>query len=186
MQFQVPQFETENKIVGPFTIAQFVYIALAAILSFLLFPILTTWFWFAVSSALIGGSLAMALIKVNGRPMAAFMVSAFNFFWQPKTLSIKPPFKLVGLKEVGPLPTAKKLEIPRPATIEREVPEQIPPVKKHSRLQDLFNKITTTSSPIPYREESLKQDMLNSRKEMYATIEKPSGETIKVKRIDYR
>jgi hypothetical protein len=58
------------------------------------------------------------------------------------------------------------------------------PEKKRSRLQNLFNKITTTSSPIPFREESLKQS--SSKQEGYEFVEKPTGETIVARRVDYR
>jgi len=183
MQFQVPQFETESKLIGPFTIVQFVYIALAAIISFLLFPILTTWFWLAISAVLIGSALAMALLKINGRPMPIFLISAFNYLWEPKSLSIKPKEELVGLKKIGPLPKVKKFEIPE--TEEEKIPAKITPQKK-SRLQDLFNKITTTSSPIPFREESLKQSISAKTKKEYELVRKPSGEVATARRVDYR
>lgn len=285
MQFQVPQFETENKLVGPFTVIQFVYVGVAAALSFLLFPILTTWFWFIISSFLVGSSLVIALMKVNGRPMPVFMLAAFRYLWEPKVLTLKPkPGEVVGLKNIPPLPPSKKFEVPRqapaippaaglamppvfptaggqakpaempqpagistvpsapampapsaPAEPMRISPaaglamppaapkakpfeisaapiEAVPitpaasavpsvpvpppmaaaetaapapaPEKKRSRLQNLFNKITTTSSPIPFREESLKQ--ASSSQKGYEFVEKPTGETIVARRVDYR
>ena len=281
MQFQVPQFETENKLVGPFTVIQFVYVGVAAALSFLLFPILTTWFWFIISSFLVGSSLVIALMKVNGRPMPVFMLAAFRYLWEPKVLTLKPkPSEVAGLKNIAPLPPSKKFEVPRQATAmppaaglamppvsapakPAEMPQPagtfavpsapampapsspaepmrispaaglaMPPVsapakpfeisavpvetvpitpavsavpsvpvpppmaaaevaapapvpeKKRSRLQNLFNKITTTSSPIPFREESLKQ--ASSSQKGYEFVEKPTGETIVARRVDYR
>ena len=242
MQFQVPQFETENKLVGPFTVIQFVYVGVAAALSFLLFPILTTWFWFVISSFLMGTSLVIALMKVNGRPMPIFMLAAFRYLWEPKVLTLKPkPGEVVGLKHIEPLPPSKKFEVPRQmpaaagpvsATAGLAMPPVSPPVggpakpfeisatpskaipitpatsavpsvpvpppiatsetpvaapvpeKKRSRLQNLFNKITTTSSPIPFREESLKQ--ASSSQKGYEFVEKSTGETIVARRVDYR
>ncbi|MCK9187443.1 MAG: hypothetical protein PHS16_00180 [Candidatus Colwellbacteria bacterium] len=183
MQFQVPQFETENKLIGPFTIVQFTYISFSAIISFLLFPILTTWFWLAISAILIGSALAIALIKINGRPMTIFIISAFNYLWEPKTLSIKPKAEVIGLKKIEPLPKVKKFEVP--PTEEEKIPAKIAPQKK-SRLQDLFNKITTTSSPIPFREESLKQNASAKTKKEYELVRKPSGEVATARRVDYR
>ncbi|MFA4999281.1 MAG: hypothetical protein WC519_00950 [Parcubacteria group bacterium] len=226
MQFQVPQFETENKLVGPFTIVQFAYVGVAVVISFLLFPVLTTWFWFIVSAILVGSSLVIALVKINGRSMPIFLLAAFRYLWEPKVLTLK--FKVsgaTGFKYIEPFSSAKKAgvagqvfpampsvpavlvppfapaeilhETPAPPVVSTTIPavsaipalETLAPIvpapeKKRSRLQNLFNKITTTTSPIPFREESLRQAAL--KRQGYEFVEKPTGETVVARRVDYR
>ncbi|MDD4930779.1 MAG: hypothetical protein PHG66_01320 [Candidatus Colwellbacteria bacterium] len=223
MQFQVPQFETENKIVGPFNVVQFVYVAITTAVCFLLFSVLQIWLWFIISAVLIGSALAFALIKVNGRPMSVFSVAVFNYFWQPKVLIYQNLSVAVGLRNIRPSASGKKLDISakthtpegtisipadsimRPtAPVMREIPisEAISPrpvitaqkaalpideKRPGSMLQDLFNRITVSSSPIPQRESSLKRNMTASKiKERYELIRKATGETEVVKRVDYR
>jgi len=91
MQFQVPQFiETEDKIVGPFTIRQFIYVAFAGGFSFMLYFTIQTWLWFAISVFLFSFAMALAFIKVGGRPMSHVLTAAFNFYWKPQTYVWQP------------------------------------------------------------------------------------------------
>ncbi len=86
MQFQVPQFiETEDKIVGPFTLRQFMYIAGAGAASAILYFSVVTWLWFILTVILLGGALGVAFIKIGGRPLANVILSAFGFYWKPQT-----------------------------------------------------------------------------------------------------
>ena len=223
MQFQVPQFETESKIVGPFTLVQFIYIGVTAVICFLLFSVLQIWLWLFISAILVGVALAFALIRINGRPMSVFSVAVFNYFWQPKVLVYRSPSAItVGLRHIRPAVTpGKKLEVPVKQPVPEEivaipgiVPEQItrvtpptrpsapltvpivptvpvvkapavPPKTPQSLLQGLFNRITVSSSPIPQRESSLKKE-LTASKQKYAVIQRSTGESEVVKRVDYR
>lgn len=86
MQFQVPQFaDVEDKIVGPLTLKQFLYIGAATGFSLLLFFIIKFWLWVILSVFLIGGSVALALVKVNGQPLVRVAFSALGFYWHPHT-----------------------------------------------------------------------------------------------------
>jgi hypothetical protein len=85
MQYQVPQFiEVEDKIFGPFTATQFIYIAGGggfAVAMWLLLPL-----WLAV---IIGGpvlllGLALAFYKVNERPLIVTLEAAFNYLLRSK------------------------------------------------------------------------------------------------------
>ena len=59
MQFQVPQFiETEDKIVGPFTLRQFIYVAGAGLGSVILYFSVATWLWLILTSSSLAGRLA--------------------------------------------------------------------------------------------------------------------------------
>ena len=60
MQFQVPQFiETEDKIIGPFSIKQFIYVGAAIGISFMLYFTVQAWLWIALSLIVVGLALAL-------------------------------------------------------------------------------------------------------------------------------
>ncbi len=81
MDYQVPQFiEVEDKIFGPFTLKQFIYVAggigLVAILIFtipLMFAIL-------LSIPVVALSLALAFYKVNNKPFAEMLEAGFSYY----------------------------------------------------------------------------------------------------------
>ena len=86
MQFQVPQFiETEDKIIGPFSIKQFVLVSAGAAVSFLLYFTVQTWLWAVLSVVILGGAVAFALVKIGGRPLTRVALSAARFYWEPQT-----------------------------------------------------------------------------------------------------
>ena len=84
MQFQVPQFiEVEDKIFGPLTFKQFVYIAGGAGAAYLLWRIFP--FYLSVPLIVAEGGLAasLAFLKFNGRP---FIIALENgFFYTLRT-----------------------------------------------------------------------------------------------------
>jgi hypothetical protein len=85
MRFQVPQFiEIEDKIFGPLTIKQFIYIAGGAGLSFILFRFLYLPIAILLIVAVLGLSLAMAFYQVNNKPLIYVMQSAFGYFFSSK------------------------------------------------------------------------------------------------------
>jgi hypothetical protein len=91
MQFQVPQFiETEDKIVGPLTLKQFIIVGVGVGLSGMLYFVLQTWLWIILSVFLVGGAGAMAFVKIQGRPLLRVIMSAFNFYWSPQTYVWQP------------------------------------------------------------------------------------------------
>lgn len=77
MNFQVPQFiEIEDKVIGPLTFKQFVYLAGGAGLGFL-FYVWLGWYLGAIPIILVGGlALALAFYKVNDRPFI-YVMEAF-------------------------------------------------------------------------------------------------------------
>lgn len=87
MQFQVPQFiETEDKIAGPFSLKQFVFLGGIALVCFLLFYVLQSMFLAAVLSLILaGGGVALAFVKVNGKGLPSILGSALRFYWKPQT-----------------------------------------------------------------------------------------------------
>ena len=82
MQFQVPQFiEVEDKIFGPLTLKQFIYIAGGAGLSFLVYVLLNSLILAALPIfAIMGISLGLAFYKLNNKPLINVAESAFKYF----------------------------------------------------------------------------------------------------------
>ena len=84
-QYQVPQFiETESKIVGPLTLKQFIYVAVAALISFFAFFLMKTFAWLVVTALLGTIAVSLAFVKYNGRPLTTILKSVLSYAWQPK------------------------------------------------------------------------------------------------------
>lgn len=80
MHAQVPQFiDIEDKIIGPFTLKQFGYIAGGAILIGILYTIFTLPVVIIFGAPIAGLSLALAFYKINGRPFIYFLIGFINF-----------------------------------------------------------------------------------------------------------
>ena len=80
MQFQVPQFiEVEDKIFGPFTFKQFIYLAGGAGLSVLLYLFLPGFISWLLILPVVGLSLALTFYKVNNRPFSLILESAIKY-----------------------------------------------------------------------------------------------------------
>ncbi|HEY0948396.1 MAG TPA: PrgI family protein [Candidatus Paceibacterota bacterium] len=81
MEYQVPQFiEVEDKIFGPFTLKQFVYVAggvgLCAIL--LLYLPLIVGIFLAIPVAAF--TAALAFYKINNKPFVDILEAGFNYY----------------------------------------------------------------------------------------------------------
>ena len=80
MKFQVPQFiGVEDKIFGPFTFKQFLYLAGGGGLSFVIWSFLK-WWGIPLILGMILLAAALAFYKVNGKPFVAVMEAAFKFY----------------------------------------------------------------------------------------------------------
>jgi len=82
MRFQVPQFiEVEDKIFGPMTLKQFIFIAGGAGLSFVIYVFFNNLLFSAVPIIIIMSiSAGLAFYKVNNRPLINVAESAFKYF----------------------------------------------------------------------------------------------------------
>jgi hypothetical protein len=86
MRFQVPQFiEVEDKIFGPLTLKQFIYLAGGGGLSFLLYAIIGS-LTFSVIPILIVMAIALTLAfyRFNNRPFIHMVESAFKYYLRSK------------------------------------------------------------------------------------------------------
>ena len=80
MQFQTPQFiEVEDKIFGPLTFKQFVYLAGGAGLIVALWSFLPGFVAFILSVPVIVLSLALAFYRINNKPFINIMEAFFNY-----------------------------------------------------------------------------------------------------------
>lgn len=85
MQFQVPQFiEVEDKIFGPLTFKQFVYIGGALGASYLAFRGLPLFLAAPLILAFCGLGGALAFMQLNGRPFILTLENSFFFVIHPK------------------------------------------------------------------------------------------------------
>jgi hypothetical protein len=85
MQFKVPQFlEIEDKIFGPFTFKEFVYLAGGAGLCFILYKLLGIFIGMVPMLAVAGLSLALTFYKPNNKPFVDMLEASFKYFTQDK------------------------------------------------------------------------------------------------------
>lgn len=83
--FQVPQFiESKPKIVGFLTLAQFGYIAVAAIILFSLYFTLQFPVWVILAIILMGAAGMLAFGRINGQSFPLIVRHAFQFAWNPR------------------------------------------------------------------------------------------------------
>jgi len=85
MQFKVPQFlEIEDKIFGPFTFKEFVYLAGGAGICYMLFKLLGVLLGAIPILAVAGFSLALTFYHPNGKPFLNMVESAIKYLIQSK------------------------------------------------------------------------------------------------------
>jgi len=85
MQFKVPQFlDIEDKIFGPFTFKEFVYLAGGAGLCFVLYKLLGLFFGAIPILAIAGLSIALARYRPNNKPFLNMIEAGFNYLVQSK------------------------------------------------------------------------------------------------------
>jgi hypothetical protein len=85
MQFKVPQFlEIEDKIFGPFTFREFVYLAGGAGLCFVLYRLLGVVFGAIPIVIVAGFSLMLTFYKPNNKPFVNMIEAGFKYFTQNK------------------------------------------------------------------------------------------------------
>ena len=91
MRFQVPQFiETEEKIIGPFTVKQFIFVAIGGAILFLLFFALPPGVFIVLAIPVAAIFLGLALVKVSGMPLYMYLMYLLNHLISPKKYLYKP------------------------------------------------------------------------------------------------
>lgn len=175
MQFQVPQFiETEDKIIGPLTIKQFLYVGTSAGISFLLYFPLQTWLWVILAIGLNLVGVALAFIKINGRPLVNVVLSALRFYWQPQTFIWQPEGRKIKPDEVTPQPKKPGFSLES--------------LVSGLALKSRWQKVQTGSKSEEEAPAKISPVSLVTKKikERYQVFEKITGERKAARRVDYR
>ncbi len=113
MRYQVPQFiDVEDKVIGPLTVKQFVYLAGGGGMCFVIFKYLPIY----ISIILIGIvgplSIALAFYKINNKPFIDFMEAAFIFYTKQNLYIWKKQDRKIVKNEIAQNPN-KQVFVPR-------------------------------------------------------------------------
>ncbi len=91
MRYQVPQFiEIEDKIFGPLTLKQFVYLAGGGGLCLIFFTFLPLWATVILAIPVLAFAGGLAFYEVNGRPLIVALEHATSYFLGSKLYLWKP------------------------------------------------------------------------------------------------
>ena len=108
MRFQVPQFiEVEDKIFGPLTLKQFIYLAGGAGLSFIVYLFTGSLIISFIPIIIIMGiSVALAFYKVNNKPIIGVAEAAIKYWlggklyiWKKEDKMIRPRSQAEAVKQ---------------------------------------------------------------------------------------
>lgn len=123
MQYQVPQgIDLEDKIIGPLTLIQFLYLLIGGVIIYLLFLATHGSLIFWVLGLPIGiVSLSMAFLKIQDQPLTYFIKAAVGFLsrprirlWQREGISrriVQAPVKKIALEKPAPKRRIEKSEL---------------------------------------------------------------------------
>lgn len=85
MRFQVPQFiEVEDRIFGPLTITQFIYLAGGFGFFGAMWLMLPLWAAIITGLPVAGFGAALAFLKINERPLIVVIEHAFEYYLRDK------------------------------------------------------------------------------------------------------
>lgn len=85
MQYQIPQFiNIEDKVVGPFTARQTVYLMAGFSFSAIVWRFFVTWIAVIILLPIDIFVLALVFYKPSGRPLASLIMAAINYVRNPK------------------------------------------------------------------------------------------------------
>lgn len=103
MRFQVPQFiEIEDKIVGPLTLKQFLYLAGGGGMSMIAYRFLPFFIAIIVIAALITISMALAFYKYNNKPFIDLLEAGVQYYLGEKLYIWKKKDRVVETKNTTP------------------------------------------------------------------------------------
>lgn len=121
MRYQVPQFiEIEDKIFGPLTLKQFIYLAGGAGLCLVFFTLLPLYITVILAIPVMAFSAGLSFYEINGRPMIVALEHAASYFlgtklylWKQRDASsqiVKAPAAAVTPTQVVPKLSQSKLK----------------------------------------------------------------------------
>ncbi len=107
MQFQVPQFiEVEDKIFGPLTFKQFIYIVGGAGASYIIWRVLPIYIGGPIIAAICGLSASLAFVQLNGRPFITNLENGFFFLIHSKLYLWSNAPKKIAIAAVAGKPSS--------------------------------------------------------------------------------
>lgn len=113
MRFSVPQFiDVEDKLFGPLTLKQFIYLAGGGGMIFILYRFLNFYLAIIPIVAVAALSLALAFYKVNDKPFIDIVEAAFRYLTGAKLYIWKKVEKKAVKKEATEVST-EKLYVPK-------------------------------------------------------------------------
>lgn len=102
MKYQVPQFiEVEDKIIGPLTLKQFIWLVGGAGMSFVVYNFLPLFISIILIGIIIPLSLALAFYKVNNKPFIDMLESAVSYYSKPNLYIWKKEYKTPTQSDVN-------------------------------------------------------------------------------------
>ena len=139
MEYQVPQFiGVEDKIIGPLTLKQFIYLAGGAGLCVVFFSYLNIVVAFLLSAPVAAFVAALAFYKINGKSFIEMVEAGFHYYmhsklflWkhqQPKTAK-EIAVVSHALRNTPKLTRGKLSELAWSLDIQRPVPDSQPTTK---------------------------------------------------------
>ncbi len=85
MEYQVPQFiGAEDKIIGPLTLKQFIYLAGGSGICVVFFSYLNIIIALLLSAFIAAFVVALAFYKINGKPFIEIVEAGFNYYIHAK------------------------------------------------------------------------------------------------------
>lgn len=142
MQYQTPQFiEIEDKIFGPLTLRQFIYLAGAGGLSLAFFTLLPIWLAIICSLPIVIFALALAFYQINGRPFIEALEHAFKYQLGAKLYLWKQ----------------REAEASAPSTPTPKIPLTTAPKLSQSKLRDLSWSLNIKDRPSQNSQDSRMQ-----------------------------
>jgi len=162
--FQVPQFIDEKpKIIGPLTLAQFLYLAGAAAVSFASFYLFAFFLWLLITIIVGAAAIMFAFGKIDGQNMPKVASAAFGFFTRPRTYTWQRK-----------LPTQ---------TLDASSVERIESARKKMKLQEkLQSAVLAVTTGKLFSPTFLKNQ---NQKDRFQVVSYLTGEKKVAKRIDY-
>jgi len=126
MQYQVPQFiEVEDKIFGPLTAMQFIYVAGGVGFLVMLWLLLPWWLAILLGAPVTLLGLGLAFYKVNDRPLIAILEAGFNYLRQTRLY--------IWEKKQTVLATADEISV----EAQKEDPSKYVPAATGNNIKDL-------------------------------------------------
>lgn len=119
MKFEVPQFiDVEDKIFGPLTFKQFIYLVGGAGLAYTSYRLVPFPFWIIVAPAFAVFGLLLAFYKINNRPFIEIAQSYISFKLKGKLyIWRRAPAKPMMVAK--PVETTSTSESTKPITVDR-------------------------------------------------------------------